>query len=324
MDEETIQAQTETAAGEEGQAPPQEAPPQATEAPEFPEPTITMGEDREPTIPDSFWDDEPTAAEPAKGEGKPGEAAPACYTPQEFAEAFAAGKVDAARLPKGMADYYKVADEALRRQATAPPAQPQPSQPQPQRRMTRETWNQLLDASKLHAARNYLGIDPSELDPDLNQAHALALSAAMQEIQARAAAMGEERRRAQEAQRQIDSLYAEYKSREPEFDEIDARFFPLWMGSLTVREANAIGAIFQSGDMARVRAVLDRVVADYKSRKAGGKGEAQRKAAEPPPAVVKAGGAGEGEGRGMADVSRLGEMSSDELAEFLVKNKFVA
>ena len=287
---------------------------------------ITLDESGELNIPDSFFEgfdkgEETKAAAPeAEPEAK---TEPAYYTPEEFAAAFAGGTIDEAKLRPEVAAFYKAAVGQMPEQS-APPVQaaaPVQSAPAP-RAMTPQHYATLREAAKRVAAQSYLGIDPADFD-EMDPTHADAARFAMGQIQARAQEIAmtraAEAARAQRLTGEIQSLDAEYRQKDPEFFRNHAALMRDYLGRMPFRAAaEAIGAI-QAGDAAGIRKFISGVYADYKAASAN-KGD--RRAAVPPPPVMKAGGTEEGQHAGMADVSGLGEMSPEEQAAWLVKNKF--
>ncbi|MDR1979548.1 MAG: hypothetical protein LBQ42_12510 [Synergistaceae bacterium] len=329
-----------------------------TETPETEE--IALTEDGGLEVADSFWESEDKArpeeaAQPQPQAGR--------YTPEELAEAFINGTIDQAKLTPEVAEYYKAIDAAAQRrneaarlqremlqraqQAQPPQAQlPQAQAPQAQAQppISKEAWAQLMEMGKVLAAKNYLGIKPEEFD-EFDPKHMAAQNSAVVELRERAqqlhqAQQAQQARQAQEAQiarqaqvqaqvrqAEIVNAVAEIKQKTPEFDEIDQKFFPQWKERLPFKEYQAVDAIFRQGSAAQVRDLMNKIIADYKATKAPtDKTAATSKTATPktatPPPVMTAGNAG-GETQGVTDVSKLGEMSSDEQVDWLIKNKFV-
>jgi hypothetical protein len=177
----------------------------------------------------------------------------------------------------------------------------------------------LKAAGKELAARNYLGIDPKDFD-EYDPQHVAAQNHAMMEIRDRARAMHEQTARVQQFQQARQAQFAQmcqdFQKQEPDFQEINDRFFPQWREKLTKREYDAVDAIIRSGDMGTIRKLVEKVTADYKASKA-----APGVKAPPPPPVMTAGG-GAGETSAMVDIGSFGSMSPQEQAEFLVKNKW--
>ncbi len=293
---------------------------------------ITLDETGELNIPEDFWDDGDPASETKPEPEKPAEPtepappAPTPYTKEELAEAFADGKVDAAKVPPELKEWYEAIEAAGQRrreaqQQTPPPVQPVPQQqPQPQQTPA-ERYKLARDAAKQIAARNYLGIEAGEID-EFNPQHAAAINQAMQDIRDVAVQMQQQQAAARQKLGEFDAMYREFHAKEPEMERINSEFFPRWLENLPKKEADAVERIIAGGDIGKVRQLLDRVVADYK------KGRAPTTPATPPapvrtpPPVVSTRGAEPDDKPGMVDVSKLGDMTPDEQAEFLLKHKF--
>jgi hypothetical protein len=316
-------------------APPEPAHPE----PALPEPVapdnpagendITLGEDGELSIPDSFWDDmgldagtekpEPAHPEPAHPEPAHPEPAPAPvahYTPEEFGAAFAAGTIDEARLSPDIAKFYSAAMAKVQ-----PPQAPQMPQQQPAA-MTPQQYTMLRDAAKRVAAKNYLGINPDEFD-EMDPSHLEAQRFAMGQIQTRAqeiaTARAAEAARAQQLASEIGSLDAEYRQKDPEFFEKHESVMRHYIQRMPYSAAvEAIWAI-QTGDIANIKKFLNDVYQDYKK----GRPAPVRPAPVTPPAVMKAGGGpAENKNTGVVDAEELTGMSPDEQADWLLKNGF--
>jgi hypothetical protein len=295
-----------------------------------PENPITIGEDGEVVVPDSFWDDiseAPKAPEPAKPEPVQPEPAPAYYTPEEFAAAFASGAVDEAKLRPEVAEFYKAAVKQGAAQAPAPvPQAPAPTPAtQAPAAMTPAQYAQLREAAKKVAARNYLGIDPAEFD-EMDPSHAEAQRFAMGQIQARAreiaSARADEAARANMLAAEIGSLDAEYRRKDPEFFAKHEALMLDYMERLPYKSgAEAMRAI-QTGDVAGIKKFLDGVYQDYKKQSAPVTAPVAPAAKTPPPAVMTASGSSEGVSAGLADAEELADMSDEERAEWLIRHKF--
>ena len=305
---------------------------------------ITLSEDGTLNIPDGFWDvpDHPkqeggeekgTEAAPEGPETKPGvlpstssggELGPECYTPEELAEAFVNGEVDPRRLTGELVEAYNAIDAAVRRRAEAqrieatmrPQSQPQ----QPLAQQQPATWAQLAEVAKVLAAQHYLGIRPEEFD-EFNPQHVAARYTAMQDIRDRANAMAAQQQRAMQVQSQVAALWAEYRQKVPDIDEIGEKFFPVWRQKLTVLEDQRVNEILGSGDMGKLRGLIDRVVADYRGKTAPKPAQSAQTRETPPPVMGTAGGSPEGD-RGVVDAAALGDMTIEEQAKWLVDNKF--
>ena len=302
---------------------------------------ITLSEDGTLNIPDGFWDvadrpkqeggeEQSPAAKDEGAEAKPGASPSApgakdaepgleCYTPEELAEAFVNGEVDPRRLTGELVEAYNAIDAAVRRRAEAQRIEaamrPQPQQPSAQQQPA--TWAQLAEAAKVLAAQHYLGIRPEEFD-EFNPQHVAARYTAMQDIRDRANAMAAQQQRAMQVQAQVAALWAEYRQKVPDIDEIGDKFFPVWRQKLTVLEDQRVGEILGSGDMGELRGLIDRVVADYRGKTAPKPAQARE---APPPVMGTAGGSPEGD-RGVVDAAALGDMTIEEQAKWLVENKF--
>jgi hypothetical protein len=287
------------------------------------EPEITIGEDGELNIPDSFWGDAgPEGQEPQ--EKKEQEAPkPDYYTPEGFAEAYEKGQIDEKRLDPSVLDYYRLVSgveqrrrdaEELRRRTveSAPPQQQRPA----------ASWDQIWEAGKILAAQ-YLGISPGEFD-EYDERHKAARVMAVNEIRDRSQAAARQEREGRRAWEShvagVSNVYAEYRQKVPELDEISERFFPAWRRNLTVRQHEAVGQILSRGNETQIRQLFDAVIADYRAFR----NPPRKESPAPPPGVMDAKGADGGEPRGVADVSKLGGMSPEEQAEFLISNKFVS
>lgn len=306
---------------------------------------ITLAEDGTLNIPEGFWDevdrlkqeakdDSEGDAQAAKNEGteaKPSaspsapeakEAEPGLerYTPEELAEAFVNGEVDPRRLTGELVEAYNAIDAAVRRRAEAQRIEaemrPQPQQPPVQQ----ATWAQLAEAAKVLAAQHYLGIRPEEFD-EFNPQHVAARYTAMQDIRDRANVMAAQQQRAMQVQSQVAALWAEYRQKVPDIDEIGEKFFPVWRQKLTVLEDQRVNEILASGDMGKLRGLIDRVVADYRGKTAQQPVKPQQVQEAPPPVMGTAGGSPDGD-RGIVDASTLGDMTIEEQAKWLVENKF--
>lgn len=307
---------------------------------------ITLSEDGTLNIPDGFWDvadrpkqeggeeqspaakDEGAEAKPGASPSAPGakdaEPGPECYTPEELAEAFVNGEVDPRRLTGELVEAYNAIDAAVRRRAEAqrieatmrPQSQPQ----QPLAQQQPATWAQLAEVAKVLAAQHYLGIKPEEFD-EFNPQHVAARYTAMQDIRDRANAMAAQQQRAMQVQSQVAALWAEYRQKVPDIDEIGEKFFPVWRQKLTVLEDQRVNEILGSGDMGKLRGLIDRVVADYRGKAAPKPAQSAQTRETPPPVMGTAGGSPEGD-RGIVDASTLGDMTIEEQAKWLVEHKF--
>jgi hypothetical protein len=295
---------------------------------------ITIGEDGEINVSDSFWDEPAAAAEtkaPEGGEGAkaaepvvPASTPPAAYyTPEEFGAAFAGGNIDETKIPPNLAEFYKAAMAALPAQTQAPVVQPQRVQAPAQAAMTPQQYTQLREAAKKVAAQNMLGIDPADFD-EMDPGHAEAQRFAMGQIQSRAREIASERQaeawNAQRLANEIRTLDAEYRQKDPEFFAKHEVLMNNYLDRIPSREAAEAVRAIQIGDVAGIRKFMDGVYRDYK--KAGTVTAGAVPAAKAPPPVMKAGGSQEGRSAGFADAEDLAEMSDEERAEWLIQNKF--
>ena len=305
---------------------------------------ITLSEDGTLNIPDGFWD---VADQPKRGAGeekglepgpevpatKPGVLPPASsgeesgverYTPEELAEAFVNGEVDPRRLSGELVEAYNAIDAAVRRRAEAQRIEaamrPQPQPQQPPAQQQPATWAQLAEVAKVLAAQHYLGIKPEEFD-EFNPQHVAARYTAMQDIRDRANAMALQQQRAMQVQSQVAALWAEYRQKVPDIDEIGEKFFPVWRQKLTVLEDQRVNEILASGDMGKLRGLIDRVVVDYRGKAAPKLAQSAQTREVPPPVMGTAGGSPEGD-RGVVDAAALSDMTIEEQAKWLVENKF--
>jgi hypothetical protein len=310
LDEERIEGQ----AAEETQ---ETAPEAEVQEPAGAEPEITLSEDGDLDIPDSFWDDEKKPEEPE--EGKEPQRAD-YYTPESFAEAYRNGQLDEGKIDPKIIEFYKAVAgverrrqeaEALQRQATERAPKPQ-QRPQP-------SWEQVMEAAKIRATTHYLGIKPEEFD-EFDERHKAARLMAVNEIREYGAAQERQEAQARQAWESrvagVSNLIAEYRQKTPEIDEIANRFFPVWRQNLTMRQHEAVNYILSRGNETQVRQLFEKVIADYGAAKAP-----QRKAA--PPEVMGTKGSESESSRGMVDVSNLAGLSMEDQAEFLIKNKLV-
>ena len=143
----------------------------------------------------------------------------------------------------------------------------------------------------------------------------------MQDIRDRANAMALQQQRAMQVQSQVAALWAEYRQKVPDIDEIGEKFFPVWRQKLTVLEDQRVNEILASGDMGKLRGLIDRVVADYRGKTAPKPAQSAQTRETPPPVMGTAGGSPEGD-RGVVDAATLGDMTIEEQAKWLVEHKF--
>lgn len=284
---------------------------------------ITLDDSGELTIPADFWGDlgntetkteqEP---EPVQEEAKPEEPQePQYYTPQEVAEAFAAGAVDPEKLRPELKDYYEAIDASTRRSAEAQRIQEQFATQQ--KALPTPTFEQVTEAATILAAQNYLGISPEEFD-EFDPKHAAARNMAISEIRDRVMQIQQNQVRQQQTTANVASFCAEYRQTVPEFDEVGEKYFPQWREKLTVREYQAVDAILASGDVGKLKGLFDRIVSDYKAEKG-----AKKAPVTPPPAVMSTSGAAQGDAGKVVDISNFGDMSPDDQAKFLIQQGLV-
>jgi hypothetical protein len=257
---------------------------------------------------------------------------PAYYTPEEFAEAFADGTIDEAKLAPDVAAFYKAA--MSRSQVPAQPVQqpfaapgpvsltPMPPQVNRAPVMSREQYAQLTEAAKNVACANYLGIKPEEFN-EFDAEHAQARNFAMQEIRARASEIASQRAaeasRAQQLASEVSALDAEYRQKDPEFFAKHETVMQDYLGRMPFRAAaEAIRAI-QAGDAAGIRKFIGAVYQDYKK---GGK-PAATPAKPAPPSLLSVGASANDKRGGFADASELSGMSAEDQADWLVKHGLV-
>ena len=283
---------------------------------------ITLDDSGELTIPADFWGDlgntetkteqEPEPVPEPEPE-KPDE--PQYYTPQEVAEAFAAGAVDPEKLRPELKEYYEAIDASTRRNAEAQRIQQQFATQQTA--LPTPTFEQVAEAAKVLAAQNYLGISPEEFD-EFDPKHAAARNMAMSEIRDRVLQIQQNQVRQQQTTANVASFCAEYRQTVPEFDEVGEKYFPQWREKLTVREYQAVDAILASGDVGKLKGLFDRIVSDYKTEKG-----AKKAPVTPPPPVMSTSGAAQGDAGKVVDLSRFRDMSPDEQAKFLIQQGLV-
>jgi hypothetical protein len=294
---------------------------------------ITIGEDGEISVSDSFWDEPAAAAEPKAPEGGEGakaaqaSVAPAYYTPEEFGAAFAGGTIDETKIRPDLAEFYKAAMAA---QPSQPAQAPRPQSVQVPRvqaparaAMTPQQYTQWRDAAKTLAAQNMLGIDPADFD-EMDPGHIEAQRFAMGQIQSRAQAIASERQaeamNAQRLSNEIRTLDAEYQKKDPEFYAKHEALMNNYLDRIPSREAAEAVRAIQIGDVAGIRKFMDGVYRDYVGARTAR--PASQPVAKTPPPVMKAGGSQEGGSAGFADAEALAEMSDEERAEWLITNKF--
>lgn len=254
------------------------------------------------------------------------------YTPEEIRE-IGLDKLDPKRLPPELLPYYKslqgdytrktqqLADE--RRILEAAKKREEPVSPE-----TKETGEPLDETSEaspfkviVQAAKNlacaqYLGIPAEEFD-EFNMEHATALQTAMRRLEVEASRKAETEQRIAQQVRDFGTLCASYRETVPEFDDIANVYFAQWMEGKPYKDYNRIIGIFKNGSIPEIKTVIDEVISDWRNAK-GGKPRNI-------PAVESARGTSlvGSPGKGGSNARSLGEMTADEQAEWLVKNRLV-
>lgn len=285
---------------------------------------LVLDENGELNVPDSFWGEEFAQ----KDEAEPAEPAPEeqpqvqQYTAEEIGQAFIEGNIDASRLPQELIPYYQAiaAQQQRAYEAEMVQRQIQAVQYAQQQQVPQATWDDFTNAANQLAARKFLGIEPDQFD-EFNPQHMAAQQMAMLEIRDYAMAAQRQQMEDQRFQYEFAQLYADYKQKEPEMDVIAHQYFNTWKQGLTVRESAVVDAAMQSRDLGQMKGVMDKLISDYRKSR-GGQGR-QRQAVAAPPAVVGAGNAGEAVSL-PPDFSKLGDMTPDEQAAWLIANKYVA
>ena len=292
---------------------------------------VSLGDDGELVFSDDFFEEfEPEKTEKTEETQEPAKAdEPSYYSPAEMADAFAAGNLDVERLRPDVREYYTTIMERQRAaEEVRQPVQQQPVQQMPQPPQVVD-MGKLREAAKKVAAQVYLKIPEGEFD-EFDPAHAQAQNLAMLEIRDRAlemhrqeAARQQEVYRLQgEAQRKQDdirAMYGEFQKDNPDLGQIDA-YFAEWRGGLPAREAEDVDAAIQSGELAKVRLVVSRLIGDYRKAKGGGSTEPVKKEApKAPPKVESSAGGTDKEDAGVMDIAGLGEMTAEEQVEALLK-----
>ena len=291
---------------------------------------LVLDESGELNVPDSFWGDEfapKDDAEPAEptGAAEPAPEGPPAvqqYTAEEIGQAFIEGRIDESRLPQELIPYYQAiaAQQQRAYEAEMVQRQIQAVQYAQQQQVPQATWDDFTNAANQLAARKFLGIKPDQFD-EFNPQHMAAQQMAMLEIREYAMAAQQQQMEDQRFQDAFTQLYVDYKQKEPDMDVIAHQYFNTWKQGLTVRENAAVDAAMQSRDLGQMKGVLDKLISDY--RKSRGGQSRQKQAVAAPPAVVGAGNAGEAVSL-PPDFSKLGDMTPDEQAAWLIANKYVA
>lgn len=297
---------------------------------------ISLDENGELQVPDSFWGDlgeeEPAEAEaapepePEKPEG------PAAYTHEEVAEAFISGDIDPARIPPELTPYYQAIAARQQQALEAQRAQEYQQQLWLQQQAAQQPiqppevdYEKLATAAK-ELAVHRLGIKPEDYD-EYDQRCIVATNIAANELMSRATAirqqqMAEQQMQYMEAARQqqflagFQGLVAE-RAKGIDMAKLH-QFADEWIGDLPSKKASVVDRIFKSGDLQRAGLVLDEMLKAYSAG-----GSTSTAARETPPQVMRAGNYEEPKAQPV-DVSKLGEMSSEDLAAWLIANKYVA
>lgn len=321
---------------------------------------IGITEEGELSIPADFWSDTETQEvdteevidqaqdDHVQEQIEQAEEKPALYTAEELGEAFANNSVDPNRLSEELKQYYLAIEDANKRRASAASEaerirqqmmqqyqnqfQEQAHQQTQPQKSQRVNFEELNNAAKIYACREYLGIDPDDLD-EFDPQHNRAIQLAMGEIKERVNQYQQEQlaahRQQEESQRAVNeryatvaNVYAEYKTKVPELDHIGDVYFPQWQSALTVQEAQQVQYIMAHGDEKQLKGLFEKIIGDYRKTKEGGNKNQPKQVASPPPVLGAVGGADEGRD-GVVDISKLSEMTTEEQARFLIQNKFV-
>jgi hypothetical protein len=282
------------------------------------------------------------------------------YSAADLAKAFMTNSIDMNRIPEGVKEYYQaIMKEQQERQELQQIAAPQPQQQRmiphpgnpPQRpnnqtfEINREAYKALRDGGKLLAAK-YLGIDAGEFD-EYNQQHNEALTTAMAELKERAQAIqrqNDEQAYNQNLQRwqqhaqafqqqqqairgqQLQGMVNEFK-KNPDWQNIDKNFYPKWYGALDNNSKAAIQQVMQSGNTQKMQEIMKVVFDAYAKAKPqnrinqAGKGV---KVKNNPPNIMSGGSESDfSEQRGIADASKLEEMTPEQRGAWFVKQGLV-
>jgi hypothetical protein len=268
------------------------------------------------------------------------------YTPDELAKAFIENTIDPNKVPAGVLDYYKaIAAEDQRRaelraieqrdlvakQPIQPPVQPVIGPLQ----MTAKDFATLQENGKKLAAK-YLGIKPEDYD-EFDSAHVNAFNTATADIKARAEQIHAQRQQqavqayqqqAQMYQQQqmavraqsLEGLVKEFQQN-PNWNDIDKNFYPTWHASLDVNTKAAVDKIVAEGSPDKVKQVMKVVFAAYDAQH--GKAQPVKKIEATPDIMPASNNSDIRENKGMADTSKLGDMTAEEKAAWFIQNKFV-
>lgn len=281
------------------------------------------------------------AASQDAGEGEERSEKDRPYTPEEI-RAVGIDKLDPSRLPTELVPFYKsmqagftrkmqeLADErrilrAAEGEGLSPkespgdnPAAGAEASDSPQEGATgkQDPFTVVFEAAKRRACSDFLGIDVSAFD-EYNGKHMAAVNAAMREMEATARETEERNARVRKQTSDFAALCTEFRASEPDFDTIAESYFGRWMENLPYREHAATMRVFQSGSIGEIKAVIERVIGDYRKTTA----KADRKT--PPPAVESPRAAPLTQPAPVADPTELASMNSSEQAAWLVNHKFV-
>lgn len=293
---------------------------------------LRIGDDGELVVPESFWEDLPT--EGVK-EPEPVVQGPAKYTEEELGEAFVSGDIDQSRIPEALEPYYNVivakqqaAYEAQARQQAEREQYERMVQAQQQPQQRNIDWGELAEAGRQLAFQR-LGIKPDEYD-EFDQRHNIAINIATNEIYSHAMAIEAQQRDAVQrqyvdqvaAQRFNQDLYGlimeKGKAVQGFTPEAFMAFSQEWMDALPSKTARMYDEAVNTRNMPKVRAIIDEMVGAYRAKAQG------HKEVTPPPQVMAAVGPVHDEVRGRVNVGDLSEMSSEEQAAWLVRNKYAS
>jgi len=255
------------------------------------------------------------------------------YTPEEIRE-IGLDKLDPKRLPPELLPYYKslqgdytrktqqLADErrileAAKAKGQAEPAEEAPGERQPETLQQAEGFKVIVEAAKKLACTQFLGIEPEDFD-EFNIEHSTALQTAMRRLEIEASRKADQEQLIARQVSDFSTMCAQYRETVPEFDDIANRYFPQWMESKPYRKYNEIIGVFKKGSIPEIKKVIDEVISEWRNEK-GGKPRDTIPAVESARGTSLVGSPRQGSGTARS----LGEMTSDEQAEWLVKNRLV-
>lgn len=277
------------------------------------------------------------AASQAAKEGEERSETDRPYTPEEI-RAMGIDKLDPSRLPPELLPFYKsmqagftrkmqeLADERRILRAaegeTVPPKEPGDNLTAAASELSQEgttgkkdPFTVVFEAAKRRACSDYLGIEPDQFD-EYNGKHMAAVNAAMREMEATARENEERNARIRKQTSDFAALCTEFRASEPDFDTIAETYFGRWMENLPYREHAETMRVFKSGSIGEIKAVIERVIGDYRKTTA----KTERKV---PPAVESPRAAPLTQPAPVADPTVLASMNSFEQADWLVKNNLV-